>query len=104
MKDINIRGVPDHIVLYFNEIAKKTGVSRESYLRDLLMSIANRRNMDEDYAQMKEVIKICMAVISENTKAFKLVMKELDYGRSKQDHEKLYTDSEGDPDHRTGEE
>lgn len=69
MRDITIRKIPDYVIAIIDDKAKKTDkrISREEYLRTLIINHATEDIINEGRHQDKELLKHSLEVIEKNT-------------------------------------
>lgn len=78
---IQIRNLPDDVVLRLSELAKKQKISREQYVRELLISFASseveqelHNKYDTIIQQLIEILQEQNEIIERNTLAFDTVI------------------------------
>jgi plasmid stability protein len=78
---IQIRNLPDDVVLHLSELAKKQKISREQYVRELLISFASseveqelHNKYDTIIQQLIEILQEQNEIIERNTLAFDTVI------------------------------
>lgn len=73
--DIIIRGIDDAAASRLTQLAKKKGISRESYIRMYLESLAVLDDMKQLDYKYEGLVKEMAAVIENNTNELKSVME-----------------------------
>lgn len=79
---IQIRNLPDDVILRLSELAKKQKISREQYVRELLISFASseveqklHNKYDTIIQQLIEMLQEQNEIIERNTLAFNTVIE-----------------------------
>lgn len=85
MARVDVRNLPEDVVLKLTNKAKRAGVSRESYVRDILIVAANDDILEETEERYKTVIEDLIQltkeqgdIIERNTMMMELLYQKLD--------------------------
>lgn len=71
--DIKIRDIPKNELFQIDYKAKKEGVSREQYLRQVITKIAEEDDLKSDEKYHKEILNRLIDTLEENNKLMDIV-------------------------------
>lgn len=77
MSTIIIRNLSRTALIGLDDLAKRKGVSRESYVRTLLENLVRTQNVTGEMNDLNEVLNHALTVIENNTVAFNKINRQL---------------------------
>ena len=81
MKEFMVRKLPSDTLARLDDFASKANVSREQYVRELLITHAVTKEVAHQQKNYEELVLLSLNIIEKNTTAMK-EMEELIYGKT----------------------